>query len=746
MRKIILFIGTLLLCTTSVFAQFTYTFTNAGATGETGPTQAQINAAYASTNLNGAVTSTNGIQKWTVPSSGLYSIQALGAQGGGIHGGLGADITGEFFLSGGDVIHILVGQQGLADAASPNGVGGGGGTFVVKAPATSVNDILVIAGGGGGAASTLHPDREGSATNDGNDGLIDGGVANADGQGGTNGNGGNKSVSVCSLDRGAGGGGFLTDGGSICQSAGAADGGDSFLNGGAGGTSSGAGSTGGFGGGGATWSTGYRGSGGGGGYSGGGAGQINANSPNHGGGGGGSYNDGLNPINVAGVNSGHGQVVISVLSSPAPNNAGVNLFVNPERVNNIICGGDTPVDVIIQNFGSNQITSLDIDWTINGVAQSTVSYTQLLDTFGGAGSTVDTVTLGTINITDSTTLVAWTTMPNGVADTVNNNDTASVTLDSIIKINLDLGPDRFSCDGNFVIIENTADTIIYDDYDWSNGSSGSSIVVNQAGTYTVTVTYGPPHCQATDVIQLIPAISPVVNLGPDFESCDNAIIDAQFPGSEYSWSNGDTTQIINVMSSGTYTVSVTTAEGCFGTDDIDVVINPIPVVQLGPDLEICIDDGGATNIGPLNNPNYTYLWSNNKTTNQILVGLPTATPGNKTFWLEVTDDKGCVGSDTIKIRFKTCITGVASVGTTKGWSVYPTPTSDVIYVSTDKELTNSRFSLVNSSGALIKTFESGTIVAEEIISLSTQELPTGIYFLRLDADEFTSTSRVVIQY
>ena len=59
MRKIILYIGTLLLCTTSVFAQFTYTFTNAGATGETGPTQAQINSAYASTNLNGAVTSTN---------------------------------------------------------------------------------------------------------------------------------------------------------------------------------------------------------------------------------------------------------------------------------------------------------------------------------------------------------------------------------------------------------------------------------------------------------------------------------------------------------------------------------------------------------------------------------------------------------------------------------------------------------------------------------------------------------------
>ena len=139
------------------------------------------------------------------------------------------------------------------------------------------------------------------------------------------------------------------------------------------------------------------------------------------------------------------------------------------------------------------------------------------------------------------------------------------------------------------------------------------------------------------------------------------------------------------------------------------------------------------------------MWSNNNTTSQILVGLPTATPGNKIFWLQVTDDKGCVGTDTIEIRYKTCITGIANVSRFESWSVFPTPASDVIHVSTDKKLTNTCFSLINSSGVLIKIFESGTIVAEDIISLGTQELPTGMYFLRLDADEFTSTNRVVIQ-
>ncbi len=50
----------------------TYTFTNAGASGLMGPTQSQVNTAYASTNLNGAVTVIGGTQLWVVPASGSF--------------------------------------------------------------------------------------------------------------------------------------------------------------------------------------------------------------------------------------------------------------------------------------------------------------------------------------------------------------------------------------------------------------------------------------------------------------------------------------------------------------------------------------------------------------------------------------------------------------------------------------------------------------------------------------------------
>lgn len=57
-------------------SQQTYTFTNAGATGSVGPTQAQVNTAYLSTNLNGSVIVTGGIQSFTIAQAGNYKIEA----------------------------------------------------------------------------------------------------------------------------------------------------------------------------------------------------------------------------------------------------------------------------------------------------------------------------------------------------------------------------------------------------------------------------------------------------------------------------------------------------------------------------------------------------------------------------------------------------------------------------------------------------------------------------------------------
>ena len=153
-----------------------HTFTNCGADGMDGPSLNDCKNTYGANiepwnNISyfNVVGANGGIQKWTVPITGSYTIAAYGAEGGtGFHyntttngkaGDKGAIITGTFNLTSGDILWIVVGQKGhtFGDGAgsgstsySHRPAGGGGGTYVVKAsPADAEkSDILVIAGGG----------------------------------------------------------------------------------------------------------------------------------------------------------------------------------------------------------------------------------------------------------------------------------------------------------------------------------------------------------------------------------------------------------------------------------------------------------------------------------------------------------------------------------------------------------------------------------------------------------------------
>lgn len=139
----------------------TYTFTTAGTSGTNGPDQTAVDAAYLATNLNGLVTiNTQGIQEWTVPSSGTYQIQAIGASGGShaTLSGHGALISGDVYLTMGTTLYILAGQMGSQYAAT-NSDGGGGGSFI-----TDGTDLLVAAGGGGGSAQNPNSNQDASLT------------------------------------------------------------------------------------------------------------------------------------------------------------------------------------------------------------------------------------------------------------------------------------------------------------------------------------------------------------------------------------------------------------------------------------------------------------------------------------------------------------------------------------------------------------------------------------------------------
>lgn len=245
---------------------------------------------------------TGTIETYTVPDGvNSISIQAYGAQGGNENGGLGASMYGEFSVTPGQVLNIVVGQQGVVNncgGADASG-GGGGGSFVWD-PSDAAAP-MVAAGGGGGGNQNWTGDCtngvNGQAGTDGTSGSEGEAAGGSDGQGGA----GNAPSGT-----GAGGGGWLSNGETSIFDA-TATGGATLPDfaGGDGSNTYGPGGEGGYGGGGGA----VCGCGGGGGYSGGAGG--NGSTCRAGGGGGGSYNEGTNQSNVGGIRMGNGQISIT---------------------------------------------------------------------------------------------------------------------------------------------------------------------------------------------------------------------------------------------------------------------------------------------------------------------------------------------------------------------------------------------------------------------------------------------------
>ena len=286
----------------SVLYSFTtFTFTNAGATGTTGPTSAALTAAdgynsvYPGVGTAYALTITSGIQAWTVPATGLYYFKIAGAGTptatssiDTIKQGLGVVMYATGSFTSGDVISILVGQMGTLGGDSRE-TGGSGGTFIIK------TTPLFIAGGSGG------PGYQGNSNLNGQTGTS-GGTATVPSPGSVGGSGGNGATSPTATGScGGAGGGYNTSGGIGTSVAGV---GIAYVLGGTGGDGGASpGGPGGFGGG---AGSGNGTGGGGGGYSGGTGGARG--SAGNGGAGGGSFGT---VTSAVASNTGHGYVIIS---------------------------------------------------------------------------------------------------------------------------------------------------------------------------------------------------------------------------------------------------------------------------------------------------------------------------------------------------------------------------------------------------------------------------------------------------
>ncbi len=202
------------------------------------------------------------------------------------------------------------------------------------------------------------------------------------------------------------------------------------------------------------------------------------------------------------------------------------------------------------------------------------------------------------------------------------------------------------CAGNAVYFVNTSTPAVGVTYAWSLGDDSTSTerhpvkVYRQPGTYRVTLTTTTAQgCTHTDTRTVTIYAKPVMDFGGTIATCGSSLVlDAGHPGSTYRWSNGATTQTITVTQGGTYSVTVTSAQGCSAGSSVLVKLNSQVAPQLGPDRTVC----GATRLDA-GYPGATYRWSDGSAGRFLDVAV------SGTYALTVTDANGCTGTASVQI-------------------------------------------------------------------------------------------------
>ena len=367
---------------------------------------------------------------------------------------------------------------------------------------------------------------------------------------------------------------------------------------------------------------------------------------------------------------------------------------------------------------------------------------------------------------------------------------------------VDLGPDVTLCPGDSLFFDLSFNNINsyngYCGYFWEAEIDGQSFnestatyIINQPGTYTASV-YADPLCSSVADSIHVDYLNFDVDLGWNTVLCkgDTITLDAQNPGLNYNWSNGDTNQTIEITEGGTIWVEVTNS--CETKSDTIYIIEQDTSINLGPDTALCAGDllildattvgaiytwstGASTPIiGVFNTGNYSVTVNNYCTSfsddiNLTMNPMPEIFFPNDTLYLQtgstillqpeylnptsttyyewsdgssdstllvsssglysvtVSNEFGCSSSDYVLVI---SFININDVEAKELLSIFPNPVKNKLYISFDRVKVNE-IQIYGSSGSLISQFTN----IEGSLEVNTQHLSEGIYFVKIRTRE-----------
>jgi len=317
-----------------------------------------------------------------------------------------------------------------------------------------------------------------------------------------------------------------------------------------------------------------------------------------------------------------------------------------------------------------------------------------------------------------------------------NVDDLEEALEATVTYNL-TADDVTVASGDTVTICNPGDSIDLtiigaDDYVWTwtpsvglSTDTGIAVTAAVDATTTYTITGVGGFCgDATLEITIQVDDNEVADAGDDIEICLGDVATLTGDGGPldnlYQWSpslyldcidcpNPESTPTV----SGTFVYTLTTFDdyNCPATDEVTVLVNPLPVVDAGPDVDLCPEGS----LGLLAEGAVEYTWSPSTGLSCDDCPNPTCTVNESTtYTVTGTDANGCVNTDVIEV------------------SVYPN-LEDIMSVSADPttiDVYQGESSQLTAEGAVEYSWTPATgLSATDIANPTAQPADTTTYIV-----------------
>lgn len=378
------------------------------------------------------------------------------------------------------------------------------------------------------------------------------------------------------------------------------------------------------------------------------------------------------------------------------------------------------------------ITSSDCGAATGSAAVSpnngTAPYTYLWNT-GSTSQTISNTAAGAYNVT--------ITDINGCEGIVSN-----VIIDNPSAPSASTSTTQVSCLGGtsgMVSTTVSGGTAPYT-YIWSNGESTSSVTGLAAGVYVVTIVDAASCSSLSFVTVTEPASALAVSTSSTNNTCNSAgngsatVVPAGGT-SPYSfiWSNAAATATATGLVAGTYTATVTDANGCTANTTTVTINEPVAmssfVFATNPTTaangQINIDVTGGT--GP-----YTYAWSNGANT-ALIAGLSSGT-----YSVTVTDANGC--SLTQSATINQVITSVVSISD-MNLILFPNPASSEITIRFGNTVSEGTIRITDLQGRIIVSKNINNV---DLCQMDVNNLTNGMYMVIIHADGKTQTEKLTV--